>query len=229
MTRGTLMTVLRGAGALQPWGRRLAALVAGLLCVALGVAAQSTPPRPSLVNGTVVSLQGRMLQIDTAAHGQLAVTLAPQLRVVDQEPGSLADVKAGRFIGTTAVQGKDGRLYAREIHVFPESMRGAGEGHYPMGAPSTTMTNGNVEAVTGSVTQSTGAGADAGAGRLVLRISYKGGQSRVEVPPNVAVTMMRIGTRALLRPGASVTVVAQPAAAGLSADTVIVHARAPGG
>lgn len=195
-----------------PWAAPLA-------CCALAAIAQPAPRRggPTL-NGTVVSLQGQTLQVDTQAHGQVTLTLAQQLRIIEQEPASLSEVKAGRFIGTTAVQEPDGKLHAREIHIFPQSMRGAGEGHYPMGPPNTTMTNGNVEAVTGSVARSA-----SGGGHLMLRISYKGGQSVVLVPRDVSVTMMRAGDRALLQPGANVTVLAQPSPTGLVARAVIVH------
>jgi hypothetical protein len=195
-----------------------------LACCALVAMAQPAPRRGGpAINGTVTSLQGQTLQVDTRANGQVTLTLGAQARIIDQEPASLSDVKAGRFIGTTAVQEADGKLHAREIHIFPESMRGAGEGHYPMGQPNTTMTNGNVEAVNGSVTQSASS-----SGALRLRISYKGGQSVVEVPSNVSVTMMQAGDRSLLRPGANVTVLAQPSATGLVAGAIIVHGRAGG-
>lgn len=190
-----------------------------LACCALAAAAQPAQRRGGPpINGTVISLQGQTLQVDTRANGPVTLTLSPQARIIDQEPAALSDVKAGRFIGTTAVQEADGKLHAREIHIFPESMRGAGEGHYPMGPPNTTMTNGNVQAVSGSVAKSA-----SGAGKLTLLISYKGGQSRVQVPPNVTVTMMQPGSRALLGAGANVTVLAQPSANGLVADAIIVH------
>lgn len=207
--------------AIRPW---LALWALPLACGGLAVMAQPAPRRGAPpVMGTVASLEGQTLQVDTRANGRVTLTLAPQVRIIDQEPASLSDVKAGSFIGTTAVQEPDGKLHAREIHIFPESMRGAGEGHYPMGAPNTTMTNGNVEAVTGSVAQSASAG-----GALTLRISYKGGQSVVEVPPKVSVTMMQAGDRALLQPGANITVLAQPSPTGLVAAAVIVHGHSGG-
>ena len=201
-----------------------AMLVAAAACCALvgpTQAAQSPPPRQAPpINGTVVSLHGQTLQIQAQEQTQVSVALPAKVRIVDQEPGSLADVKSGQFIGTTAVQEADGKLHAREIHIFPNSMRGTGEGHYPMAGPNTTMTNGNLEAVTGSVAQSA-----AGAGHgITLNIAYKGGHSTVEVPPNVSVTTMSVGSRSLLKPGANVTVLSRPNASGtLTAGAVIVH------
>jgi hypothetical protein len=196
-----------------------------MVLASAAVAQPGAPLRTPPVSGTTVALSGQTLKVSTPEHGEVSVTLSAQTRIIDQQTASLAQVKAGEFIGTTAVQGADGQLRATEIHIFPESMRGAGEGHYPMGSPSTTMTNGNVEAIAGSVTASAGA-----AGSERLRISYKGGQSRVEVPSNVSVTRMGAGSRRLLKPGARVTVLLAPGAHvgqdGLMAGTVIV--REPG-
>ena len=206
-------------------------ILLGVLAAALAAAASAQPQPAAMrrtppVNGTIEALSGRMLTINTTEHGEVAVQLPGQVRIVEQRPASLAEVKPGEFIGTTAVQGADGKLRATEIHIFPESMRGVGEGHYPMGAPATTMTNGNVEAVAGNVAQS--AGASGGAERL--RISYRGGHSQVLVPPTVSVTLMRVGDSSMLQPGAQVTVLLAPGAhaghGGLRAATVIVHETA---
>jgi len=202
------------------------ALFAALACAGFGMVAQAAaPPAPrnAGVNGTLVSFEGNTLQIKTEKQGQISVALAPNAQIVDQEPGQLSDVVSGKFIGTTAVQEADGSLHAREIHVFAESMRGAGEGHRPMAAPKTTMTNGNIEAVTGSVTQS-GTGAD---NRMKLHITYKGGQSDVLVGPSTTVTVMTVSTTAVLQPGKNVTVLApQHGPDGtLTTNTVIVRGQ----
>jgi hypothetical protein len=209
----------------QPGFRNLWVTIAALACAGtVCAAAAQPPPRRAAppINGTVVALHGQTLQIMSQQQQiQISVALPEQARIIDQEPASLADVKAGEFIGTTAVQEADGKLHAREIHIFPESMRGTGEGHYPMAGPNTTMTNGNIEAVTGSVAAPAGKGSGSA---LMLNISYKGGQSAVEVPPNVPVTMMSPGSRSLLKPGAMVTVLSQPNSSGtLTAGAVIVH------
>jgi hypothetical protein len=196
------------------------------VAIAAGVSAQSAEPgavrRTPLVNGTVVALSGQTLKLNTAEHGVVAILLSARTRIVEQKPASLAQVKSGEFIGTTAVQGADGKLHATEIHIFPAVLRGDGEGHHPMGAPATSMTNGNVESVAGSVTRAAGAAASER-----LRITYKGGQSQVEVPASVTVTLMSLADPRVLRPGVRVTVELAPGAhagkGGLSAATVFVH------
>lgn len=201
------------------------AMLGGLSALfALGALAQTAPPRAARtppLNGTVEALSGQTLLLNTTEHGEVSVTLPAATRIIAQRSASLTEVKAGDFIGATAVQGADGQLRATEIHIFPESMRGTGEGHYPMGAPATTMTNGNVEAVTGSVAQSQGAGS----GAKQLRISYKGGQSEVQVPRGVSVTLMSVADKTALQMGAHITVLLAPGTPGgaPTAATVIVH------
>jgi hypothetical protein len=41
------------------------------------------------------------------------------------------DIKQGSFVGVTAMPRADGSDSAPEVHIFPEAMRGTGEGHYP--------------------------------------------------------------------------------------------------
>ena len=110
---------------------------------------------------------------------------------------TVADVKAGQFIGCTAVEGPDGKLRAREINILPESMRGVGEGHYPWGgAPKTTMTNGNIEHVAG-ITDGN-----------VIKVSYKGGQIEIEIQPGVTVSVIEVVGRDALKPGTKITLIA---------------------
>ncbi|HEY7930582.1 MAG TPA: hypothetical protein VID71_11240 [Steroidobacteraceae bacterium] len=209
--------------------RHLQRAMLGVLSVAftLGALAQTAAPRAARrtppLNGTVEALSGQTLLVNTSEHGEVSVTLPAATRIVEQRPASLDEVKAGEFIGATAVQGADGKLHATEVHIFPDSMRGTGEGHYPMGAPTTTMTNGNVEAVTGSVAHSQGEGS----GAEQLRITYKGGQTEVQVPRGVTVTLMRIADKSVLQMGAHVTVLlapgAQAGAGGPTAATVFVR------
>jgi hypothetical protein len=44
---------------------------------------------------------------------------------------SMSDIKPGMFVGATAMPGADDSLKAVEVHIFPEAMRGTGEGHRP--------------------------------------------------------------------------------------------------
>lgn len=181
----------------------------------------SAPQPPPPVAGKVRSLAGDELTVGTLDHGDVAVTLGPDARVVVNRPGTLADVRAGDFIGTTAVEGTDGKLRASEVHVFPEALRGTGEGHYPWGTTSgTTMTNGSVRSMTNGSVASRNAGDSAG---VSLDVTYRGGASRVEVAPDVPVVVITLADRSLLTPGTPVLAFGQPdGAGGLAANLVAI-------
>ncbi len=147
---------------------------------------------------TVEELDGQKLTVKTNAGETLSLTLPAGMNVVRSRPATVADVKAGQFIGCTAVEGPDGKLRAREIHILPESMRGVGEGHYPWGdTPKTTMTNGNIEQVAGIT--------DGNA----IKVSYKGGQSEIDILPGVTVTVIEVAGRDALKPGTKITLFAR--------------------
>ena len=138
--------------------------------------------------------------------------LSPHATVVALVPAKLADVRPGRFIGTAAETQPDGTLVAKEIHVFPESMRGAGEGHRPFDlGPKSSMTNGTV-----------GQEVKAANGDK-LTISYRGGERTVVVPPDAPVVMITAGESGMLVTGAHVMLQVEAGTGGtLTADRVTV-------
>jgi hypothetical protein len=187
-------------------------------------AAPQPPPRPPPpVSGKVLALSGHLLTLGTVDHGAVRVTLGPDTHVVVNRPGTLADVRAGAFIGTTAVEGADRKLRATEVHVFPEALRGTGEGHYPWGtAAATTMTNGNVRSMTnGSVASRTSGGG--GAAGVSLDVTYKGGQTQVEVAPDVPVVVITLTDESSLAPGTQVLAFGPPdTTGGMTANLVAI-------
>ena len=92
------------------------------------------------------------------------------------------------------MEGADGKLHAQEVHIFPDAMRGTGEGHRPMGAPKQSMTNATVAVV---VTAPQG---------RVLQMRYKGGEQSIVVDPGTRIVELIPGDRSLLKPGAAVSV-----------------------
>jgi hypothetical protein len=185
-------------------------LIAALatLTLAVPVLAQ-TPPTIQRVRGAVKALEGNVLVVDTREGGVARITLAPNYTVAAVIPATLADAKPGTFIGTAAAGPKE-KLRALEVLIFPEAMRGTGEGFYPWDlVPESTMTNGTIEAeVTG------------GDGRM-LTVVAKGEKLQVTVPPNTPIVTFIPGDAAMLKPGTKVFVGAQKAADGtLSAARV---------
>lgn len=176
----------------------------------------AAPARDEHVRGEVASASGDTLSVKTKAGQTVEVKLAPDVKVSKAEKTDLGSVEKGTFIGTTAVPQADGSLRAIEVHVFPEAMRGTGEGHRPwdLGAKS-TMTNATVANVkksgggTGStMTNATVQGKQKSGGGQTLALEYKGGKKTVLVPAGTPVVKLEPGDRSLLAPGAHVFVIA---------------------
>ena len=156
--------------------------------------ATGTPAeRPITIRGTIAGLEGETLRVTTAA-GVETLTLDPPLTVTGVTQASLKDIGPGTFLGTAARTQPDGTFRALEVHIFAESMRGTGEGHRPMDAPGTTMTNASVDAV---VQRADGP---------LLTLKHKDGVTQVVVPPDTPIVRFGPGDPHLLVPGASVAV-----------------------
>ena len=184
-----------------------AASAFGLLFAASLAFAQT--PEMVRVRGTIDKVDGSTLSVTARDGSQLTVKLADNGTVVGLSKASLSDVKQGNFVGVTAMPQPDGSQKAVEIHIFPEAMRGTGEGHRPWDLmPNSTMTNANVDS---KVAISDGQ-------KLVLK--YKDGEKTFIVPANVAVVLFGPGSTADLKPGAKIMI---PAAAKQSDGTLVTQ------
>ena len=131
---------------------------------------------PARLRGTIESVDGRLLVIKPQDGASLKVRLVEKARINALVKASLADVKPGTFVGITSAPNDKGGQKALEIHVFPEAMRGTGEGQRPWDlAPQTTMTNGNIDVRVAAVE-----GED-------LTLSFKAGAAKIEVPPDTTI------------------------------------------
>jgi hypothetical protein len=179
-----------------------------------GVALAQTPAgKPSRIRGEIVSLDGDVLKVHRRSGDTVPIDVKPAVSVSAVKLMQLADIKPGSFVGTTTITGTDGKLTATEVHVFPESARGTGEGHYAWDlGPNSMMTNANVD----TVVQGT-------SGRN-LKLSYKGGSNEVTVPPNVPVVTFTPAARTDLTAGKKVFVVATATSQGaFVAQRVVVE------
>ncbi|HUQ50742.1 MAG TPA: hypothetical protein VM692_00885 [Gammaproteobacteria bacterium] len=183
-------------------------LLALALIVVTAVASAQPPPR---VRGVVQSLEGNTLVVATQNEGVVRLTLTDMTGINGLERRTLADITDNTFIGATAVKDRNGRWQATEVHIFPESMRGAGEGHYAWDLPDSTMTNG---AATGIVAKGRNG---------TLNVRHAGGNVPIEVTRKTQIVGLTAGSRALLVPGASVMALAQPANGGATAVAVIAE------
>ncbi len=179
--------------------RRIALITLAALTITGAASAQTTPKR---IRGTIEAPDGNTLVVKTREGNTTRITLAPNYGVAAVIPATLADAKPGAFIGAAATGPKD-KLRAAEVLIFPEALRGSGEGHYPWDLmPESTMTNATIESeVTGTD------------GRE-LTVVAKGEKLRVMVPPGTPIVTFEPGTPAQLTPGAHVFIGAQAAADG---------------
>jgi hypothetical protein len=174
---------------------------------------------PQHVRGTIASYAAGTLVVDTAS-GPVSIRVPHKARIAGIVPGSIDDIKSGTFIGTANAP-VDGTARALEVVVFPDSMRGTGEGDYPWDLPAggkhSAMTNGTIAAPKmSSMTNATVSHVGTGAMRTVT-VNSKGGTKRIAIPPNAPVVRVAPGTRALFTKGTHVFVVAGRQAGALTA------------
>jgi hypothetical protein len=168
--------------------------------VAVAMVAASTlyavaqqPPTPSRVRGTIEGVEGDVLSVKSRSGEDVKLHMTGDMRVVGITKISLSDIKVGSFIGTTTVPGPDGSQNAVEVHVFPEDMRGTGEGSRPYDLrPNSTMTNATVDQ---SVVGNDG---------HTLLIKYKDGEKKVVVSAETPVVTYVPADKADLKAGAKV-------------------------
>jgi hypothetical protein len=167
-----------------------ATVVSSALILATAALAQAPQAR---VRGTIESVSGQVLSVKTRDGADVKIKLADNAPVRTVTKSSLGDIKPGSFVGITAMPLPDGTQKAVEIHIFPEAMRGTGEGHRPWDLmPNSTMTNATVDT---EVAISDGQ-------KLVLK--YKDGDKTFIVPSNVVVVTFAPATASDLKPGAVV-------------------------
>ena len=151
------------------------------------------PPSPSRVRGTIEAVDGDVLAVKSRSGEDFRLHMGGDMRVVGIVKISLSDIKVGSFIGATTVPGPDGSNNAIEVHVFPENMRGTGEGSRPFDLrPNSTMTNATVA--------ETVAGND---GHTLL-VKYKDGEKKVLVSPDTPVVTYVPAEKSELKPGAKI-------------------------
>ena len=175
-----------------------------LLLVAIGpmialpaVAQTPAAAERARVAGTVEKLDGDRLSVSVAGSGIQTVMLSADAQIYGVEKRRFSDLKPGDFVASGGVRGTDGQIRAVELRIFPESMRGVGEGQRPWDVrPEGVMTNATV----GTVSQTTDGG--------IVHVTYKGGESEYVVGPEIPVLAYVLADRTLLKAGAAVVTIA---------------------
>jgi hypothetical protein len=158
-------------------------------CLLTTVAMAQTAP-PTRIRGTIAAIDGSMITVTTREGPKVDIVLNDPLTVATVKRVELASIAPGAYVGIASRPGPDGELRAIEVLVFPEAMRGAGEGHYPWDLePGSLMTNGTV---TGTVEVTSG---------RELSLSFKGASNKITVAPDAALVAFAPAERADLKVG----------------------------
>jgi hypothetical protein len=178
--------------------RQLVLVASATLIAATATLSVSSAQQPPVrVRGEIVKIDGNTLLIKGRDGADLTVKLSDNARVSGVVKASLADIKAGSYIGTSAMPQPDGSQRALHIHIFPEALRGVAEGHTPYDVqPGSTMTNATVAEVS-SVTD----------GQSIL-LKYKDGEKKLVVPAGTPIVSYSPGKMDELQPGAKIIIMA---------------------
>jgi hypothetical protein len=164
----------------------------------IAASAAATAQAPQRIRGTLEKADGNVLSVRTNDGAQAKIALSDKATIVAVVKASMADIKEGTFLGSAAMPQPDGTQKALEVHIFPEQMRGTGEGHRPYDpVPNSTMTNGSAAGATVS-----------GVDGSTMTLKYKGGEKKIMVPAGTPIVRYEIGAKSDLRPGAKFTVLA---------------------
>ena len=172
---------------------RLALALTGF--VLFGAAPPASAQETVRLRGTIERVEGPVYIVKNRDGAEVKLTVTDNPLFVAIVKSTMADIKPGMFVGSTGMPQPDGTQKAIEVHIFPESMRGTGEGHYDWDLkPQTKMTNANVEQTVGGVDGQT------------LSVKYKDGEKKLLVTPETAVVTYVAGDKADLKPGTKIFV-----------------------
>jgi hypothetical protein len=171
--------------------------IAAVSFVLIGTALPASAQETMRIRGTIETIDGPVFVVKNRDGNQLKLTVTDNPLFVAIAPSTMADIKPGMFVGSAGMMQSDGTQKAIEVHIFPESMRGTGEGHYDWDLkPQSKMTNANVEQVV------------AGVDGPVLSVKYKDGEKKLVVTPETVVVTYVPGNRDDLKPGTKIFVAA---------------------
>src|SRR6202171_5223570 len=176
--------------------RRLLAAV-GLAAILAASMARSQDAPPVRVRGTIERIESPVFVVKSRDGAELKIVLAENAVAVGVVKATLADIKPGLFVVIAAMPQPDGTQRALEVLIFPDAMRGTGEGHYPWDLqPKSTMTNAGVEQVVTGVNGPT------------LMVKYKEREKTTMAPPDALVFTFAPGDKADLKPGTKIFILA---------------------
>lgn len=164
------------------------------------------------VRGTVISLSGDQLKVNSREGKPVTVTLQAGWKVSAVAKASIGDIKPGDFVGIASLPKSEGGDGALEVLILPPQLKGMGEGSYGWDLkPNSTMTNATVADAVKSVSGST------------VTVNYHGQEKKISIPDGTPVVTLAPATPEDVKPGAAVFVSTDKGSDGsLSAAQLIV-------
>ncbi len=163
-----------------------------MLALTAGPALAQAPNAVNIV-GTVEKMDAASISVKNEAGAVETYALVAAPQYFQNKPATLADIKPNDFVASAAIRKEDGKLHSTELRIWPEAMRGVGEGQRPMNdAQKQTMTNATV----------TGAAIVNGSNNI--KVKFQGGESELILDPGVPVTRMDSADKAVVKAGAKV-------------------------
>jgi hypothetical protein len=162
------------------------------------------------IKGKLEAVTTNSLKILTNSE-VVSVRIKQPLITYGRIPSDLSHVTSASFVGVTSVKEANGTQLAKEIHIFPPELRGAGEGSNPLSAAlgvghHSRMTNGSVsQSFALPRSRMTNGEAQVQGGGTILRVQYQGGEQTIVVPHDVPVTQI-VPMKENLQPGDTVYV-----------------------
>jgi hypothetical protein len=170
-------------------------LATSLALVSFASIAWAQPAPTVRIRGTIEAVDGPTLTIKSREGTDMKVRMTDNVAVFGVAKTELSEIKAGSYIGVSAMPEPDGTQKALAVHIFPETQRGAAEGFRPWDLkPNSTMTNATVaETVKGTDGQN-------------ILVKYKDGEKKVVVPPDTPIVTFVSGDKSELKPGSKIII-----------------------
>jgi hypothetical protein len=170
-------------------------LLVGIVAIVSVAAMPAVAQVPNPVRGTIEKIDGPVVSIKEQNGTVVPVKLTDNAQVFGVTPATVADIKAGDYIGVGAMPQPDGSQKAIQVTIFAPSQHGIGEGFRPWDRPNSTMTNGTVDTTV------------AGVNGRVLTVKYKGGEQKIVIAGDATIRAYVAGDKSELKPGARVAIV----------------------
>jgi hypothetical protein len=177
---------------------RLAGLVAAGLLSAIAAVSPALAQQTVRIRGTVEAVDGSLLSVKSR-DGQTTykIKMTDNVAIRGIVKAALSDIKQNSYIGVTGMPQADGTQKAVEIHIFPEALRGTGEGHRPWDLlPNSTMTNAAVAQMVKGIEGDE------------ITLKYKDGEKKILVAPDTVIVTYVPGDKSELKPGSKIFIAA---------------------